>query len=66
MCEINAYVTVASEGGKEELYLEGVDTVRQQEGGVLYMRNLFGEERTFKGTIAEISFRKGRMLLVPA
>lgn len=65
MCEINAFVVVAGED-KEEVFLEGVDTVRAEEGGVLYMRNLFGEERTFRGSIREISFRKGRMLLVPA
>lgn len=65
MCEINAYVAVIG-SDKEEVFLEGVDTVRQEPDGVLYMRNLFGEERTFKGSIKEISFRKGRLLLVPA
>lgn len=61
MCEINAYVAES-----DEKYLEGVDLVRVLDGGTVYMKNLFGEERTFKGRIVEISFRRGRLTLAPA
>lgn len=59
MCEIKAYVY---EDGKEELYLENVDTITP-EGDVLRLRSLFGEEKTFKGTIKELNLRKNRVVL---
>lgn len=64
MCEIKAYVY---EDGKEELYLENVDTITPAKGAdgedVLRLRSLFGEEKTFKGTIKELNLRKNRVVL---
>ncbi len=59
MCETNVYVYG---DGEEELFLESVDTVRP-EGGGLYLRNLFGEEKRFEGGIREISLSRHRIVL---
>ena len=59
MCEIKAYAYV---GGKEDLLLENVDTVRV-EGGKIFLRNLFGEERVFEGSLRELSVRKNKLVL---
>ncbi len=55
MCETNAYVG-------EELYMDNVDIVRLEEGRV-YLKNLFGQEKLFKGSIREISLAKHRIVL---
>lgn len=55
MCETNAYVG-------EELYLDNVDIVRFEEDKV-YLKNLFGQEKLFKGSIKEISLAKHRIVL---
>jgi predicted RNA-binding protein len=60
MCEANAYIL---RDGREELYLEGVD-VLIPEGPTVYLKNLFGEQRTFQGQVKEISLLKHRILLV--
>jgi len=60
MCESNVYI---EKDGKEELYLENVDIVRPEEGKI-YMRSLFGEQKTFEGAIKEISLVKHKIVLV--
>jgi predicted RNA-binding protein len=60
MCESNVYI---EKDGKEELYLENVDILRPEDGKV-YMRNLFGEQKTFEGSIKEISLVKHRIVLM--
>jgi predicted RNA-binding protein len=62
MCEANAYI---SREGKEELYLENVD-VLIPEGSKIYLRNLFGEQKTFEGYIKEISLLRHKILLEEA
>ena len=59
MCDLNAYVY---QEGKEELYLENVNSAKSEEGKV-YLRNLFGEQKVFEGTIQEISLSGHRILL---
>jgi len=59
MCEANAYIY---KDGKEDLYLENVD-VLIPEGGTIFLRNLFGEQKTFKGYLKEISLLKHKILL---
>ncbi len=59
MCEANAYVY---KDGKEELYLENVD-VLIPEGRKIYLRNLFGEQKTFEGHVKEISLLRHKILL---
>jgi predicted RNA-binding protein len=60
MCEANAYVL--SEDGKEALYLESVDVIRPEEGK-LFLKNLFGEQKLFDGSIREISLIRHRIVL---
>jgi predicted RNA-binding protein len=59
MCEANAYIY---KNGAEELYLESVD-VLIPEGTSIYMKNLFGEQKTFKGSVKEISLLRHRIVL---
>lgn len=59
MCETNVYIEVE---GKEELYLENVDVIRP-EGEKIYMKNLFGEQKSFDGSIKEISLTRHRIIL---
>ncbi len=59
MCEANAYIV---KDGKEELYLENVD-VLVPEGGRIYLKNLFGEQKTFEGHVKEISLIRHKILL---
>ncbi len=59
MCEANAYVY---KDGKEEIYLENVDIMRP-EGGKIYLRNLFGEQKLFDGELKEISLLKHKIVL---
>ena len=44
------------------MYLENVDIVRL-EGGRVFLKNLFGEEKTFEGKIKEMSLMKHRIVL---
>ncbi|MFA4828340.1 MAG: CooT family nickel-binding protein [Thermodesulfovibrionales bacterium] len=59
MCDVNAYIF---KDGKEELYLENVDVILPEHGKVL-LKNLFGEQKVFEGTIKEISLLKHRIVL---
>lgn len=59
MCEANAYIY---REGKEELYLENVD-IMKPEGGKIYLKNLFGEQKVFEGQIREISLLKHKIVL---
>mgnify|MGYP001569532731 FL=1 len=59
MCEANAYIY---KEGKEELYLENVD-IMKPEGGKIYLKNLFGEQKVFDGEIKEISLLKHKIVL---
>ncbi len=59
MCEANAYVC---KDGQESLYLENVD-VLVPEGSTVFLRNLFGEQKTFEGHVKEISLLRHKILL---
>jgi predicted RNA-binding protein len=59
MCEANAYVY---KDGQEELYLENVYQLIP-EGSRIYLRNLFGEQKTFDGHLKEISLLKHKIVL---
>jgi predicted RNA-binding protein len=59
MCETNVYI---EKDGKEELYLENVDILRP-EGRKIYMKNLFGEQKFFEGSIKEISLLQHKIIL---
>ena len=59
MCEVNAYIL---KDGKEDLYLENVNTIKNEDGKI-YLKNLFGEEKTFEGEIKEVSLLKQKVVL---
>ena len=59
MCETNVYI---DNNGQEELYLENVDIIRPEEGRI-FMKNLFGEQKIFEGSIKEISLTRHRIIL---
>jgi predicted RNA-binding protein len=59
MCEASAYIY---RDGKEELYLDSVDML-VPEGDKIFLRNLFGEQKTFDGRLKEISLLKHKILL---
>jgi predicted RNA-binding protein len=59
MCEANVYIY---REGKEELYLENVD-IMKPEGGKIYLKNLFGEQKVFEGEIREVSLLKHKIIL---
>ncbi|HSW62997.1 MAG TPA: CooT family nickel-binding protein [Dissulfurispiraceae bacterium] len=59
MCEANAYIY---KDGKEELYLESVD-VLIPEGKTVFLKNLFGEQKTLRGSVKEISLLRHRIVL---
>ena len=59
MCEANAYI---DNDGEEELFLESVNIIRPEDGKV-YLKNLFGEEKSFEGRIEEISLVSNRVIL---
>lgn len=59
MCEANAYVI---KNGEEKIYLEAVDILRP-EGKHIYLRNIFGEQKVFKGKIKEMSLLNHKIIL---
>lgn len=59
MCEANAYIY---KNGREELYLDSVDML-VPEGDKIFLKNLFGEQKTFEGRVKEISLLKHKILL---
>jgi len=59
MCETNVYI---EKDGKEELYLENVDILRPEDGKI-YVKNLFGEQKLFEGSLKEISLATHKVVL---
>lgn len=59
MCELKAYV---ANDDREELLLEAVTLIRVQ-GAEVVLRNLFGDERTIRGGVREISLTRNRVVL---
>jgi predicted RNA-binding protein len=59
MCETNVYI---EKDGSEELYLENVDIIKPEDGRI-FMKNLFGEQKFFEGSLKEISLTKHKIIL---
>lgn len=59
MCEANAYLY---ENGREELILESVDKVVPSQTEV-YLKNIFGQQKTIKGRIKELLLVDHRIVL---
>jgi len=62
MCDLKAYVR---QNDREELVLESVNLVRS-EGNEVMLKNLFGEEKTIRGTVREVSLVKNRVIVEEA
>jgi len=59
VCDLKAYV---KKNDREELLLDSVNHIRA-EGGEVTVRNLFGEEKTVRGEVREVSLVKSRVLV---
>jgi len=59
MCEANAYLW---KDGKEELLMEALDVLRP-EGEMLYLKNIFGEQKKVKGTIKEMNLVNHKVII---
>ena len=59
MCEANAYIL---KDEKEELILENVDELVPQ-GDKVYLRSIFGEQKTISGHIKKIQLVEHRIIL---
>jgi len=61
VCDLKAYVR---NNDREELVLESVNLIRS-EGGEVFLRNLFGEEKRVRGEVREVSLVRNRVVLEP-
>ena len=62
VCEANAYLL---KDGKEELFLESLDTVEPDEGR-LRLTSIFGEQKFIKGRIARLALVDHKVVIEPA
>jgi len=59
MCEANAYLL---KDGKEELFLEALDTV-EPDNGRLRLTSIFGEQKFIKGKISGLSLVDHKVII---
>jgi len=59
MCEANAYLL---KDGKEELFMEALDTVEPDEEG-LRLTSIYGEQKFIKGKITRLSLVDHRVII---
>ena len=59
MCEANAYLL---KEGKEELLMEALDVLRPEEG-MLYLRNIYGEQKKIRGIIKELNLLNHKIII---
>ena len=59
MCEANAYLL---KEGKEELILEDLMILRPEQE-VIYLQNIFGEQKRIKARIKEMNLVEHRVIL---
>ncbi len=59
MCESNAYII---QDGKESMLLEDVDLLRP-EGDSVYLRSVFGEQKTVSARIVELRLMDHKIIL---
>lgn len=59
MCEANAYIL---KDGEEQMLLEDVDLLRP-EGDNIYLRSVFGEQKTISARIKEIRLMDHKIIL---
>jgi predicted RNA-binding protein len=61
MCEADAYLL---KDGKEELFLEALDTV-EPENGNLRLTTIFGEQKFIKGRISRLALVDHKVIIEP-
>lgn len=61
MCDINAYLL---EDDQEKMVLENVEEVRT-EGDLIFLSNIFGEEKTLKARMKSFINSGKKMILEP-
>ena len=59
MCEANAYL---AKDGKEELFLEALDTVEPDDGR-LRLTNIYGEQKFVKGKITRLLLVEHKVII---
>jgi predicted RNA-binding protein len=59
MCEANAYLV---KQGKEELLMEALDILRPEDE-MLYLRNIYGEQKKIRGVIKEMNLVNHRVVI---
>lgn len=59
MCEINAFFK--DESG-ERIILENVDVLKT-DGNKIFLKSLFGDERTIEGHVSEMSFSRHKLII---
>ncbi len=59
MCEANAYLL---KDGKEELFLEALDTVEPDEGR-LRLTSIYGDQKFIKGKITQLSLVDHKVII---
>jgi len=62
MCEANVYLL---KDGQEELFLEAVDKVEPDDGG-LRLTSLYGEQKSIKARITRLSLIDHRVIIEQA
>ncbi len=62
MCEANAYLL---KDGKEELFLESLDTV-EPDDGKLRLTSIFGEQKFIRGKIARLALVDHKVVIEQA
>jgi predicted RNA-binding protein len=60
MCEANAYLI---RNGEEELIMRSVDILRPEDG-MIYIQDVFGEQRWVEGHIKEMNLVEHRIVFV--
>jgi predicted RNA-binding protein len=60
MCEANAYLI---KNGEEELIMRSVDILRPEDG-MIYIQDVFGEQRWLKAHIKEMNLVEHRIVFV--
>jgi predicted RNA-binding protein len=62
MCESNVYIL---KDGREKLVLESVDVLENQEGQVIKLVSMFGEEEKIKARVKTLSLVDHKIILEP-
>lgn len=60
MCESNVYIR---RGENEEKVLEEVEILRPEEEGIIFLANIYGEQKRIKAKLVSIDFTEHKVVL---